>query len=196
MSIKSKIKFLGKLIDFDYSSYAASISFFALLSFFPFSILLLNFVFLIYKTDDIAWIFSLLDKYFTTEGIKLIQQQIQISFENYKANVNILSAIAFLWSSMNLYSSIEKGLNACYEIKAGRGFFHSKLLSLIIVIILIPSLLIIAQLHLFYRRILVHIGIGNTSFTIVLRMLIIFISLVATRYFTIYIFLDDIKYIF
>lgn len=179
MSLKRRIKFLSGLLDFNYSSYAASVSFFALLSLFPFCILLLNFVFLIYKTDNLNWVISFLSKYFTSYGIELIQNEIKISFENYKANIGILSFIAFTWSSMNLYSSVEKGLNACYEIKAGRGFLHSKLLSLIIVIVLIPSLLIIAQLNIFYRRILMHIGIGNSLFAVFLRMAVIFASLLA-----------------
>ncbi|OGF58697.1 MAG: hypothetical protein A2Y62_12945 [Candidatus Fischerbacteria bacterium RBG_13_37_8] len=179
MKLKQKIHFIFSLLDYNYSPFAASISFFTLLSIFPFCIILLSFLFLIYGVENIDNTLQILSKYFTAYGIELIRKHIINNFQQFRANLNILSFIALIWSSMNLYSAIESGINAVYEIKTGRGFFHSRLISLIILIFLIPSLLFIAQVHLFYQKIWNHIGIENFYLSFSLRIMIIFLSLFA-----------------
>jgi len=179
MKIKQKLTFLWKLLDFNYASYAASISFWAILSIFPFCILLLTIIFALYKTENIDNTLQILSKYITSYGIELIRKEIHGSFHQFSANASILSLIALIWSSTNLYSSLESGFNAIYEVKSGRSFVYSKLISLVIVVVLIPSLLIIAQVQIFYQKMWKHIGIDNHYVVLLIRISIIFLSLFA-----------------
>lgn len=175
--MKEKLRFLINVLNFNYSSYAASISYFTILSIFPFCILMLTFVSIFLKKESIDSALIVLSKYITSYGIELIRKEISYIFNEYKAQLNFLSLIALTWSASNLYSSIEAGLNAVYEVKEGRSFFHSKLISLLILIIFIPTLLFIAQLHLFYKKLWEHFGISNHLLLFLIRISIIFISL-------------------
>ncbi len=175
--MKRKFLLLIKLFNFNYSSYAASISYFTILSIFPFCILMLTFLSIFLKKENIDSALIILSKYITSYGIELLRKEILNIFNAYKTHLNILSLLALIWSATNLYSSIEAGLNAVYEIKEGRSFFHSKLISLLILIIFIPSLLFIAQLHLFYKKLWEHFGVSNHLLLIFIRISIIFISL-------------------
>ena len=179
MNIRQKLKFLFELLNFNYSSYAASISFYAILSIFPFCILLLTFLFIFYRTDNIDSMLQILSKYLTSYGIDLIRKEIYHSFHQFSTHASILSLIALVWSSTNLYSSLESGLNAVNEVKSGRSILRSKLISLIIVVVFIPSLLIVAQVHLFYQKMWKQIGIENHFLVLLIRIIIISLSLFA-----------------
>jgi len=123
---------------------AAGISFYSLLSLFPFFLLLISLLgFVLHSSEKASsWAYFLLAKSLpisTVSSFKLIFHLIQ------KREVfGLFGLLGLIWTASRIFSVIEQALNTVWKVTKGRGYFHSKLLS----VILVPISLLILLLSL------------------------------------------------
>ena len=123
---------------------AAGISFYTLLSLFPFFMLLISLLgFVLHSSEKASsWAYFLLAKSLpisTVSSFKLIFHLIQ------KREVfGLFGLLGLIWATSRIFSAIEQALNTVWKVSKGRRYLHSKFLS----VILVPVSLLILLLSL------------------------------------------------
>ena len=129
---------------------AAGISFYAILSLFPFFLLLVSLLgFVLHSSEKASSsVYFILVKTLpisTVSSFKLIFNLIQ-----KKEVFGLFGLLGLTWASSRIFSAIEQALNTVWKVDKGRNYFHSKLLSVFLVPISILILFFSLILTSFY----------------------------------------------
>ena len=144
-------KFIEKSTDDSLQAYAAQATFFILLSFFPFAMLLVM----------IASRFSLENEGVLTQILNLVPGQLDsyiayivddITYSNSNS-FTVITLIVSLWSAAKGIQSLTYGLDRIYKVRVKKNYFISRLICSLYTFILLLMCLVIIVVHIFGKAI-------------------------------------------
>lgn len=132
-----KMKFLMEYSNYrEINSKAAEISFYLLLSFFPFLIFTISLVVYTPIIKLSKYIF-LLKKILPLSAFNIVSSLIQSAIENRSFSFLILSFILAMYTMSRAVLSLIRGMNRSYNIRETRPYFEVLFISLVFVIMLV-----------------------------------------------------------
>lgn len=147
--IKSTIRLIGllsaKIRDDHVAAFSAQASFFIIISFFPFTMLLLSLI--QYFPIDKLTMMRFFTNAFPAAFNSIITSVTGIYDRSSSSTLISVTAITALWSAGKGFLAIMKGLNSVYEIKETRNYFLTRLISAFYTLIF--AIMVIATMILF-----------------------------------------------
>lgn len=132
-----KIKFIMEYFNYrEINSKAAEISFYLLLSFFPFLIFTISLVVYTPIIKLSKYIF-LLEKILPLGVFNIVSSLIQSAIENRSFSFLILSFILAMYTMSRAVLSLIRGMNRSYNIRETRPYFEVLFISLVFVIVIV-----------------------------------------------------------
>lgn len=130
---------------------AAQLSFYFLLSLFPFLIFAFSLLaYLPFSTEDVL---GLIANFVPDESMDLIERNVRSVLDVQRRGLLSVSILFALWSSSNAAYAMMRALNKAYEVKEGRPFLHARLVALLLTFALLFVILIALLLPVFGRMI-------------------------------------------
>lgn len=129
---------------------SAQLAYFLLLSAFPlliFAITLLGY--LPISSDEVLDLFNNIMHIAPEDTYKMIEEMIVSVFEVKRGDVLSISIIITLWTASNGMKAIIRALNKAYNIKESRGFFHNRLIALLMIFAIIIAIAVALILSVF-----------------------------------------------
>lgn len=127
--------------------YAANASFFLVLSVFPVLVLLL--ALMRYTGLQVEGFTDLVSEVVPGALMPMVNRLVLSAYVNSTGTVLSLSAVMALWSASRGMYSFVTGLNAIYEVKENRGYFHTRFISMGYTFAFLLVLLLTLILHVF-----------------------------------------------
>src|SRR5687767_3255843 len=122
-----------ELVNGNDATHAASIAYYALLSFFPF--LLLIFSLLGSVTDDendrIA-VLTFVFRYFPTQ-LDFVNSQL-LAFRDTRLELGVAGALALIWASLGVFGAITSGVNEAWGVEQQRSFWKHRMVSFLMLV--------------------------------------------------------------
>ena len=124
---------LVEVVNSNDVTHAASIAYYALLSFFPF--LLLIFSILGSITDDendrIA-VLTFVFRYFPTQ-LDFVNNQL-LAFRDTRVELGVAGALALIWASLGVFGAVTSGVNEAWGVERQRSFWKHRLVSFLMLV--------------------------------------------------------------
>jgi membrane protein len=124
---------LVEVVNSDDVTHAASIAYYALLSFFPF--LLLIFSILGSITDDendrIA-VLTFVFRYFPTQ-LDFVNAQL-LAFRDNSVELGVAGALALIWASLGVFGAVTSGVNEAWGVERQRSFWKHRMVSFLMLV--------------------------------------------------------------
>ena len=137
-------KLVSRVIDDDITALAAQVTYYLLLSFFPFLLLLLSMLgYSDLKSNDVL---VYLSKVMPKSTFDLIYKTVIDVFDKTSGNLVSLSIIGVIWTGSSGFRAIIKGLNKAYDEKETRPYWKTLIISVLFMMGL--ALVIIAAVAL------------------------------------------------
>lgn len=150
--IIKKVKAFSKKVSEDsLAAYAAQTTFFVLLSFFPFIMLLVMIAskFSLARTNVIFYLLDVAPEQFKSY-ILYIVDEIMFSDSN---SFTVITALVSLWSAGKGIQALTYGLDKIYEVEQKKNFFITRLTSAVYTLIFMLLCLVIMVVHVFGKQI-------------------------------------------
>ena len=139
-----------ELVNGNDLTHAASIAYYALLSFFPF--LLLVFSLLGSITDDendriavLAFVF----RYFPTQ-LDFVNNQL-VAFRETRFELGLAGALALIWASLGVFGAVTSGVNEAWGVERQRSFLKHRMVSFMMMVaaggVMIVALLLVSAVE-------------------------------------------------
>ncbi|MGH4122995.1 MAG: YihY/virulence factor BrkB family protein [Clostridium sp.] len=143
-------KLVSRVIDDDITALAAQVTYYLLLSFFPFLLLLLSMLgYSDLKSNDVL---VYLSQIMPKSTFDLIYTTVIEVFDKTSGNLVSLSIIGLIWTGSSGFRAIIKGLNKAYDEKETRPYFQTLIISVLfmlglaVVIIAAVALVVFGQM--------------------------------------------------
>ena len=124
---------LVEVVNSNDVTHAASIAYYALLSFFPF--LLLVFSLLGSITDDendrIA-VLTFVFRYFPTQ-LDFVNAQL-LAFRDTRVELGVAGALALVWASLGVFGAVTSGVNEAWGVEHQRSFWKHRMVSFLMLV--------------------------------------------------------------
>jgi membrane protein len=141
---------LVELVNSNDVTHAASIAYYALLSFFPF--LLLVFSLLGSITDDendrIA-VLTFVFRYFPTQ-LDFVNNQL-LAFQENSVQLGVAGALALIWASLGVFGAVTSGVNEAWGVEQQRSFWKHRMVSFLMLVaaggVMIVGLLLVGAVE-------------------------------------------------
>ncbi|GAB2534572.1 YihY/virulence factor BrkB family protein [Gracilibacillus alcaliphilus] len=151
----SLIGFIKQLIDrigkHDVPGLSAQLSYFFLLSLFPFMIFLVTLLgYLPFNDIDVM---NFLSDYAPAETINLLNNTITEVMNNRNSGLLSIGIIGTLWSASNGINALIRAFNTAYDIEEKRSFFIARGISVILTVAMIVVIIVAFALPIFGRMI-------------------------------------------
>lgn len=146
--IKHMITHISKTDVFGLS---AQLSFFFLLSLFPFLLFLLTL--LAYLPIDEAIVLDLIETYAPEQIVSLINSNIKGLMSAQNTGLLSIGILGTLWSASNGVNAIKKAFNRAYEVIEDRSYIVSRLISIAMTIAMVGVITIALLLPIFGEKI-------------------------------------------
>lgn len=141
-SYRKKVRFIMEYSNYrEINSKAAEMSFYLLLSFFPFLIFTISLVVYTPIIKLSKYIF-LLKKILPLSAFNVVSLLIQSAIENRSFSFLILSFILAMYTMSRAVISLIRGMNKSYNIRETRPYFEVLFISLVFVIMLVVLIFI------------------------------------------------------
>ncbi|MBU3126842.1 YihY/virulence factor BrkB family protein [Clostridium tagluense] len=147
---KNLKKLVSRVIDDDITALAAQVTYYLLLSFFPFLLLLLSMLgYSDLKSNDVL---VYLSQIMPKSTFDLIYTTVIDVFEKTSGNLVSLSIIGLIWTGSSGFRAIIKGLNKAYDEKETRSYLKTLIISILfmvgleVVIIAAVALVVFGQM--------------------------------------------------
>lgn len=127
--------------------YAANASFFLILSVFPVLVILLTLM--RYTGMQVESFTDLVAELVPGALMPMVSRLVLSAYVNASGTVLSVSAVAALWSASRGMYSFVTGLNAIYDVKENRGYFRTRLISMVYTFAFLIVLLLTLVLHVF-----------------------------------------------
>lgn len=132
--------------------YAANACYFIVLAVFPALLLLLGL--LRYTPLEVERLGEMLQGILPEALLEPAEELILITYDNPSASVLGLSAVTTLWSASRGIYGLLTGLNGVYGVAEDRGYFYTRLISVVYTFSFLLVLLLTLGLHVFGSRVL------------------------------------------
>ncbi|WP_062197085.1 YihY/virulence factor BrkB family protein [Massilibacterium senegalense] len=140
-------EFIQKVMEEDIFSLSAQISYYLILSLFPFLMFTVTLLgFLPIRTDDVL---SLLEGVAPEESLKIIEPNLHSVFETKRSGLLSITIIATIWSASNGINAIIRSLNKAYDVTENRTFIKTRGNAIILTIIMIFIIVLALVLPVF-----------------------------------------------
>ncbi|MBZ9689225.1 YihY/virulence factor BrkB family protein [Clostridium estertheticum] len=122
-------KLVSRVIDDDITALAAQVTYYLLLSFFPFLLLLLSMLgYSNLKSNDVL---VYLSKIMPKSTFDLIYTTVIDVFDKTSGNLVSLSIIGLIWTGSSGFTAIIKGLNKAYDEEETRAYWKIQVISIL-----------------------------------------------------------------
>src|SRR3989442_14423477 len=112
---------LVELVNSNDLTHAAAIAYYALLSFFPFLLLVISLLGSVTAAEsDRAAVLSFVFRYFPTQ-LDFISQQLD-AFRQMRLQVGVTGALALIWASLGVFGAITSAVNEAWGVEKQRSF--------------------------------------------------------------------------
>ena len=138
------------LVNSNDLTHAASIAYYALLSFFPFLLLVLSVVGSISGNEnDRLAILTFVFRYFPTK-LDFVDNQLQ-AFTANRVQLGIAGALALIWASLGVFGAITSAVNEAWGVERQRSFWKHRLVSFLMLVagggVLVVALLFVGAVE-------------------------------------------------
>ena len=141
---------LVELVSSNDLTHAASIAYYALLSFFPFLLLVLSVVGSITDNEnDRLAILTFVFRYFPTK-LDFVDTQLA-AFTANRVQLGVAGALALIWASLGVFGAITSGVNEAWGVERQRSFWKHRLVSFLMLVagggVLVVALLLVSAVE-------------------------------------------------
>ena len=141
---------LVELVNSNDLTHAASIAYYALLSFFPFLLLVLSVVGSITGNEnDRLAILTFVFRYFPTK-LDFVDNQLQ-AFTANRVQLGVAGALALIWASLGVFGAITSAVNEAWGVERQRSFWKHRLVSFLMLVagggVLVVALLLVGAVE-------------------------------------------------
>lgn len=152
---KMATDFARKVSDDSLTAYAAQTTFFVLLSFFPFMMLLIMIAsrFSFARTNVVYYLLDIAPSQLKTYILYIVDE---IMYSNSNS-FTIITAVVSLWSAGKGIQALTYGLDKIYDVERKKNFFIVRLFSALYTLVFILLCFLIMILHIFGKQIAVKI---------------------------------------
>ena len=152
---KMATDFARKVSDDSLTAYAAQTTFFVLLSFFPFIMLLIMIAsrFSFARTNVVYYLLDIAPTQLKTYILYIVDE---IMYSNSNS-FTIITAVVSLWSAGKGLQALTYGLDKIYDVERKKNFFIVRLFSALYTLVFILLCFLIMILHIFGKQIAVKI---------------------------------------
>ncbi len=152
---KMATDFARKVSDDSLTAYAAQTTFFVLLSFFPFIMLLIMIAsrFSFARTNVVYYLLDIAPTQLKTYILYIVDE---IMYSNSNS-FTIITAVVSLWSAGKGIQALTYGLDKIYDVERKKNFFIVRLFSALYTLVFILLCFLIMILHIFGKQIAVKI---------------------------------------
>lgn len=152
---KMATDFARKVSDDSLTAYAAQTTFFVLLSFFPFIMLLIMIAsrFSFARTNVVYYLLDIAPAQLKTYILYIVDE---IMYSNSNS-FTIITAVVSLWSAGKGIQALTYGLDKIYDVERKKNFFIVRLFSALYTLVFILLCFLIMILHIFGKQIAVKI---------------------------------------
>ena len=139
-----------ELVNSNDLTHAASIAYYALLSFFPFLLLVLSIVGSISgdENDRLA-ILTFVFRYFPTK-LDFVSSQLE-AFSANRVQLGLAGGLALIWASLGVFGAITSGVNEAWGVEKQRSFWKHRLVSFLMLVaaggVLVVALLLVGAVE-------------------------------------------------
>jgi membrane protein len=131
-------------------THAAAIAYYALLSLFPFLLLVVSLFGTLAADDDArAEVLSFLFRYFPTRFDFLVQQL--DAFRQHPVGLSVTGGLGLVWGSLGVFGALTSAINEAWGVSKPRGFWKHRLASLLLFVAatgaMIVGLLLVSASH-------------------------------------------------
>ena len=122
-----------ELVNSNDVTHAASIAYYALLSFFPFLLLVFSLLGSITDNeDDRLAVLTFVFRYFPTK-LDFVSNQLQALNENH-VRLGVAGALALIWASLGVFGAITSAVNEAWGVERQRSFWKHRLVSFLMLV--------------------------------------------------------------
>lgn len=124
---------LVELVNGNDLTHAASIAYYALLSFFPFLLLVFSLLGSITNDDnDRIAVLSFVFRYFPTQ-LDFVNTQL-LAFRETRVELGIAGALALVWASLGVFGAVTTGVNEAWGVERQRSFWKHRMVSFLMLV--------------------------------------------------------------
>ena len=143
---------VGHIVKLRIPLYASHACFFIVLALFPALVLLMSL--LRYTGLEVHNLIELLRGLIPEALLPEAKKLIVNTYQGTSGTVVSISALTALWSASRGMQGLHTGLNAIYEVEENRGYFRTRLMSVVYTVLFLLVLLMTLVLHVFGRTLL------------------------------------------
>lgn len=139
-----------ELINSNDFTHAASIAYYALLSFFPFLLLVISMLGSVAADEaDRNAVLSFVFRYFPTQ-LDFIATQLD-AFRQAHVQVGVVGALALIWASLGVFGAVTNAVNEAWGVERQRSFLKHRLVSFLMLIsaggVMVAALLLVSAMQ-------------------------------------------------
>ena len=124
---------LVQLVNGNDLTHAASIAYYALLSFFPFLLLVFSLLgSLTNDEDDRIAVLTFVFRYFPTQ-LDFVNNQL-LAFRETRLQLGLAGALALIWASLGVFGAITTGVNEAWGVERQRSFWKHRMVSFLMLV--------------------------------------------------------------
>lgn len=142
--------------------YAASASFFLVLSVFPALVLLLGL--LQYTTLEVERLGELLEGILPEPFLEGAEELILTTYDSASYTLVGISAVTALWSASRGIYGLLTGLNGIYGVRESRSWLHKRMLSALYTVAFLVVVLLSLGLHVFSTTVMIQLSYAQAPF--------------------------------
>lgn len=114
-------------------THAASIAYYALLSFFPFLLLVFSLLGSMTEDDnDRIAVLTFVFRYFPTQ-LDFVNNQL-LAFRDTRVELSVAGALALIWASLGVFGAITTGVNEAWGVEHQRSFWKHRMVSFLMLV--------------------------------------------------------------
>jgi membrane protein len=153
---------LGELVNSNDLTHAAAIAYYALLSLFPFLLLVILILGSVAgNEEDRLTVLTFVFRYFPVEAVDFVSRQLDALMSSEQVvRGGVAGAIALTWASLGVFGAITSAVNEAWGVEKQRSFWKHRLVSFLMLVaaglVMISALLLLSAINVaeaswFYR---------------------------------------------
>jgi membrane protein len=124
---------LVELVNGNDATHAASIAYYALLSFFPFLLLVFSLLGSITEDEnDRIAVLTFIFRYFPTQ-LDFVNAQL-LEFRDRRLGLGVAGALALIWASLGVFGAVTSGVNEAWGVEQQRSFWKHRMVSFLMLV--------------------------------------------------------------
>ena len=141
---------LVELVNGNDLTHAASIAYYALLSFFPFLLLIFSMLGSITDDDnDRIAVLAFVFRYFPTQ-LDFVDNQL-LAFRETRVELGVAGGLALIWASLGVFGAVTSGVNEAWGVERQRSFWKHRMVSFLMMVaaggVMILALLLVSAVE-------------------------------------------------